>query len=102
MKLVFHMKFCGWEVEDKEVVQKILSFLPLRFNESLVEEAETLPVSDLVDFLLVHEYNKKWAQESVEESVTGVKKCVGNKRQTSNSSENVTQSKRSIRKVKVS
>ncbi|KAF3511644.1 hypothetical protein F2Q69_00001122 [Brassica cretica] len=76
MKLVFHMKSCGWEVEDKEVVQKILSSLPLRFNEWLVEEAETLPVSDLIDFLLVHEYNKKWAQESVEESVTGVKKCV--------------------------
>ncbi|RID69124.1 hypothetical protein BRARA_C01240 [Brassica rapa] len=102
MELVFRMKSCGWEVEDKEVVQKILSSLPLRFNEALVEEAETLSISDLIDFLLVHEYYTKPAQESVEESVTGVEKCLGDKRETSNSSENVSQSKRSIRKVKVS
>lgn len=100
MELVFRMRSCGWEVEDKEVVKKILSSLPLRFNEALVEEAETLSICDLIDFLLVHEYNS--AQESVEESVTGVEKSHGDERETSNSSENVTQSKRSIRKVKVS
>ncbi|KAJ0261546.1 hypothetical protein HA466_0046470 [Hirschfeldia incana] len=102
MELVFRMKSCGWEVEDKEVVMKILSSLPLRFREALVKEAETLSIGDLIDFLLVLEYNTKSAQESVEESVTGVGKCLGNKRETSNSSENVTQSKRSIREVKVS
>lgn len=100
MELVFRMRSCGWEIEDKEVVDKILSSLPLRFNEALVGEAETLSICDLIDFLLVHEYNS--AQESVEESVTGVEKSHGDERETSNSSENVTQSKRSIRKVKVS
>ncbi|KAL0710136.1 hypothetical protein Bca4012_017114 [Brassica carinata] len=41
MEVVFRMKSCGWEAEDKEVVNKILSSLPLRFNEALVEEADT-------------------------------------------------------------
>lgn len=56
MEFVFCMKFCGWEVEDKEVVQKIFFFLFLRFNEVLVEEVEIFFISDFIDFLLVYEY----------------------------------------------
>ncbi|KAF3544167.1 hypothetical protein DY000_02001228 [Brassica cretica] len=76
-----------------------------QFTDKLMElskKRKTLSISDLINFLLVHEYYTKPAQESVEESVTGVEKCLGDKRETSNSSENVSQSKRSIRKVKVS
>ncbi|ESQ42733.1 hypothetical protein EUTSA_v10015660mg, partial [Eutrema salsugineum] len=72
MDLVFRMKSCGWKVEDKEVVKKILSSLPPRFDQVLVEVAERLSISVLIDCLLVHEYNYMRrmgrTQESLEES----------------------------------
>ncbi|KAG7538236.1 hypothetical protein ISN44_As13g020340 [Arabidopsis suecica] len=69
LELVFRMKSCGWKVEDKVLVKKILSSLPPRFDKVLVEVAEKLSISVLIDCLLVHEYNMRPDQESFEESV---------------------------------
>ncbi|ESQ42734.1 hypothetical protein EUTSA_v10015996mg [Eutrema salsugineum] len=69
MELVFRMKFCGWEVEDKEVVKKIISSLPPRFDQVLVKVVERLSICELIDYLLVNEYKTKPVQESLEESV---------------------------------
>ncbi|CAA7062488.1 unnamed protein product [Microthlaspi erraticum] len=69
MELVSRMKFCGWEVEDKEVLKKILSSLPPRFGEVFFEIEGTLSISNLIDYLLVLEYNMKAVQESVIKSV---------------------------------
>lgn len=69
MELVSRMKYCGWEVEDKEVLKKILSSLPLRFGEVFFKIEGTLSISKLIDYLLVLEYSMKAVQESVIESV---------------------------------
>ncbi|XP_056849655.1 uncharacterized protein LOC130499532 [Raphanus sativus] len=71
MELVFRMKSCGWKVEDKELVKKIISSLPSKFDKVLVDIAETLSISVLIDCLLVHEYNimRQVQEYSLEESV---------------------------------
>ncbi|CAH2069702.1 unnamed protein product [Thlaspi arvense] len=70
LDLVFRMRSCGWKAEDKEVVKKIISSLPARFDKVMVDVAETLSISVLVDCLLVHEYNHTISvQECLEESV---------------------------------
>ncbi|CAF1765209.1 uncharacterized protein LOC111210083 [Brassica napus] len=71
MELVFRMKSCGWKVEDKELVKKIISSLPSKFDKVLVDIAETLSISILIDCLLVHEYNimRQVQEYSLEESV---------------------------------
>lgn len=68
-KLVFRMKSYGWKAEDKVVVTKIVSSLPPRFDKVMVDVAETLSISVLIDCLLVHEYNMRQGQEPLEESV---------------------------------
>lgn len=71
MELVFRMKSCGWKVEDKELAKKIISSLPSKFDKVLVDIAETLSISILIDCLLVHEYNimRQVQEYSLEESV---------------------------------